>query len=131
MKNAYCGECATRVMLAENGECENGHPRSALRDVQDGPIASVTQPRVRVAAGLPVEGGPNLKASEETAAKLMGRLIIIVPLAIVIAFALWSSYAISLQFGMSKTSAWLSSVGDLLLVGLGVWFAVWNRRRKM
>jgi hypothetical protein len=126
-KNAYCSGCGSRVQLTDAAECPNGHPRSMLRDVQEG----LAVPAPRPVAVVDDEGASNLKPSEEAAAKLIGQLIIIVPAAIVLVFAIWSSYAISIALGFSKTASWLSSIGDLLLVGAGVWFVVWNRRRKM
>ena len=126
-KNAYCSGCGSRVQLTDAGECPNGHPRSMLRDVQDGLAAPAPKP----VPAVHDEGASNLKPSEETAAKVIGNLIIIVPAAIVLVFAIWSSYAISIAMGFSKATSWLSSIGDLLMVGAGVWFVVWNRRRKM
>jgi hypothetical protein len=143
-QNAYCSECGTRVELTEAGACSNGHPRSSLRDVQDGPLfssashpvsaprpISAPRPSAPVSGPKPAAPAPNLKPADDLAAKTMGRLIVIVPIGLVVAFALWSSYAASVGFGMSKGKAWLAAFGDLLVTAAIVAFFVWRRREKM
>jgi hypothetical protein len=121
-KNAYCNDCGTRVVLIESGDCPNGHPRSSLRDVQDGPIAP--------AAPRPVTKGPNLTRSEETASQAIGKLIVIVPLVLVAVFGLWTGYALSIGMGASKAAAWANSIGSLVFTVACVAFIVWLKRRK-
>jgi uncharacterized membrane protein (DUF485 family) len=128
-QNAYCNECATRVRLSASGECPNGHPRSALRDVREGEIAPAATPSARKSD--PAAGTPNLTAKEEAVAKTMGRLIIIVPAVIVLFIGLYTGYAAGVEFGQSKTEAWLTSIGSMILTGVIVALLVWDRRRKM
>ena len=123
VRNAYCSECATRVNLTSGGECPNGHPRSALRDVRDGEVATVAAP--------PAGGGPNLSDSEEKTAWVIGKLVVVVPAAAVVAFGLWTGYAASMGLGMSNTAAWLSSIGSLALTGACVAAIVWMKRHKL
>ena len=47
----YCSVCARWVWLTPYGECQNGHPASAVRDVQQ--LKPQTQPAVVVDAGWP------------------------------------------------------------------------------
>ena len=130
MQNAYCNECAMRVDLTAGGECPNGHARSALRDVREGTVAA-TMPASTSRPGAPPAGAPNLAPSAALSAQIIGKLIVIVPAAIVIFLALWSGYAGSAAMGMTPTQSWLSSIGSLALTGAAVAFLVWNRRRKM
>jgi hypothetical protein len=129
VKNAYCNECERRVVLNASDECANGHPRSALRDVREGDLAG-ERAQVPV-ANRADSGAPNLTSEEEAAAKLVGRLVVIVPSVIVIAVALWSGYAMSRGFGMSVFDSWMSSIGSLFLMGACVAAIAWDRRRKM
>ena len=139
MKNAYCNECGTRVMLAEDGSCANGHPRSALRDVREGALAAVPAADVRpissgrtgLVAGAPGPNvvSPNLPPAHELASKIIGGMIVGVPTALVVVFALWSGYAGSLAMGTTRATAWLSSIGSLLLTGAMV--ALWVAKRRM
>ena len=132
-RNAYCSECQTRVGLTESGECPQGHPRSALRDVREGDIANPARSPVKEPDGPsgPFVGGPNLTRGDETAAKLIGRLIVIVPATFVLAIGLYTGYLAGVQMGMSKLNSWLSSIGSMLLTGVVVAALVWDRRRKM
>jgi uncharacterized membrane protein (DUF485 family) len=128
-QNAYCNECATRIRLSVSGECPNGHPRSALRDVREGEIAPAAAPVPR--RSDPEAGTPNLSSREEAIAKTMGRLVVIVPAVFVIFIGLYTGYAAGVQFGQSKTEAWLWSIGSMILTGLIVAVVVWDRRRKL
>ncbi len=136
--NAYCNECGSRVRLTESGECENGHPRSALRDVREGeldPAAIAQRTSGPAVTGPPPPGpdagAPNPTRAQENVSAVMGRLIVIVPAVLVITIGLWTVYAFSRGMGQSQRDAWFSSIGSMLLTGVTVAVVVWNRRRKM
>ena len=61
----------------------------------------------------------------------MGRLIVIVPAVLVVFIGLYTGYAAGVQFGQSKSEAWLWSIGSMMLTGLIVAALVWDRRRKL
>lgn len=129
--NAHCMECGTRVELTEVGACPNGHPRSALRDVREGQVVAAQAASCAVRPSAVPERSVLPVAKEEVAANLIGKGIVIVPVAIVVIIGLWSGYAGGVAMGMSKAAAWVSSIGSLLSTGAIVWFIVWNKRRKM
>jgi hypothetical protein len=49
---------------------------------------------------------------------------------LLIVFALWSSYAISVTMGMSKSGAWWSSVAELAVMIVYIAVRATKRRRK-
>ena len=130
VQNAYCNECAKRVQLTDAGECPNGHARSALRDVCEGVLAASESAPVQKPSGLSAATrGP--APSTELPAQIIGKLIVIVPAAIVVILALWSGYAGSVAMGLTPVQSWVSAIGSLAMTGAVVAFLVWNRRRKM
>jgi hypothetical protein len=123
-KSAYCSGCARRVDLTSEAECPQGHLRSMLRDVRQG----VATPTPGVARSQP----PSLQASEtsrwqEVLAQLLGKSVVIVPVAAIVAFGLWSGYESVAGQGVSTFEAMLLSVGSLALT-VGLAFA-WAARR--
>ena len=140
MSNAYCNECGMRVMLADDGGCVNGHARSALRDVREGALVDATNTAPRVvrpaiaprsavpSAAETTHGSPNLPPKQAAVSKAIGIVIIAVPAAIVVIAFMWSSYVGSVAFGMTKSGAWWSSVGSLILTGGLV--ALWSTKRR-
>ncbi len=84
--------------------------------MREGEIAPVATPSARKSD--PAAGTPNLSAKEEAVAKTMGRLIVIVPAVLVIFIGLYTGYAAGVQFGQSKTEAWLWSIGSMMLTGV-------------
>jgi hypothetical protein len=131
MQNAYCNGCGARVTLAETGDCPNGHARSMLRDVQDGPLqAAAIAATPHSVYPTSAEGGPNMTSRDEAAAKLIGRLTIILPAALVLVVGLYTGYAAGIQLGQSVVVAWLGSIGSMIVTGLCVALLVWDRRRK-
>lgn len=133
-QNAYCQECSTRVTLTEAGACPNGHPRSALRDVREGaaaqapaaPAAPVTVGGIEV-----VPGGSSTKLTAKTglASEIIGKGIVLIPLALILVIGLWTGYAGSRAEGLSPVLSWLSAIGSLVLTGLVV-VVLAKRRRK-
>jgi hypothetical protein len=132
MQNAYCNECGARVTLAETGDCPNGHPRSTLRDVQDGPLPASAMPvTARSVFPTSAEGGPNMTSRDEATAKLIGRLMIAIPAVFVLIIGLYTGYAAGVQLGESAIVSWLGSIGSMIVTGVIVALLVWDRRRKM
>lgn len=117
------------MRLTESGECAKGHPRSALRDVREGELA----PPVPVTSGLTATGAkdPNLTPKEDAAAKVVGRLIVIVPATFVLVVGLYTGYAAGVQLGQSKASSWLWSIASMIVTGVIVALLAWDRRRKL
>ena len=132
-QNAYCNECGTRVTLAEDGTCENGHPRSALRDVREGGIVEAPRSGTPQAGSAPGGAGasaPRAGAPTQApvASRVIGAVLIAVPAAFVVALALWSGYAAGIALGQTRSGAWLSSIGSLVLTGALV--ALWVAKRR-
>jgi hypothetical protein len=95
----YCGECGRYVELTPDGACPDGHPRSSLRDVREGCVAQAPAVGTANAAAYHDEGG--------MLAQVLGKGIIIVPVALIVGWGLWTGYE---QFGGSGMS-----VGQKLL----------------
>jgi len=135
-QNAYCNECCARVTVADEGGCENGHARSALRDVREGALANTAHPIPTVSAGPASAaaaasgspGAPNPAPKQELASRVIGVLIIALPSVLIVAVAFWSSYAASIAFGMTRNGAFWSSLGSLVLTGALV--VVWVAKRR-
>lgn len=114
----YCGECGSYVLLTERGTCPNGHPRSSLRGVREGSLAEV--PAV-AHAHRPVyrdEGG--------LLAQVLGKGIVIVPIALVVGWGMWTGYEQFSGSGMSVVAKLALSFGSLVLTfgGTYVWVAM-------
>jgi hypothetical protein len=130
VKNAYCNVCGARVMLTDDGECVNGHPRSALRDVQEGPIAPAQASARPASPSNQAAAGSDFSPPSDRAAKVVGVLVVVVPAAIVLAAAVWITYQVSVGAGWSKKASAWSTALEILGTAAVVWFVVWNRRRK-
>jgi len=121
-------------MLAEDGSCANGHPRSALRDVREGGVdrapSSAPQAQGSGAGPQPVAGAAP-PVEPHAATRVIAVLIVAVPAVLLVAAAFWSSYAASMGMGMSRGAAWWSSAGSVLLTGalVAVWVAKKRSRR--
>ncbi len=126
-QGAYCNGCARRVQLTESGECPNGHLRSMLRDVRKDEI---------VPAEKPVSGpmartspAPESRDSHELLSVIIGKALVLVPVAALGAFALWTGYEQGVGSGLSAGVALLVSLGSLALT-IGVVFAWASMRRR-
>lgn len=110
-KSAYCGGCGRRVTLTESGECPQGHIRSMLRDIREGEApASPAQ----AAPARPVPAAP-ADDQDDLVAGIIGKAVVFVPLALIVAFALWTGYLQMVESGhVSTWVAVLGSVGSLL-----------------
>ena len=121
-KVGYCSGCGRRVELTAQGECPQGHLRSMLRDVRDG---------VEPPAAPKAESAPKPPAQEQHSEWLMeiiGKSVVLVPLALLIAFALWTGYLQVVGSGGSKSIALLSSLGSVILT-IGLVYLM-SRRKK-
>lgn len=126
-KGAYCNGCARRVQLNDAGECPNGHLRSMLRDVRDNEVvASETPARAKdSAAPIPVHA-----PSHELLSMVIGKAFVWVPIAAIVAFALWTGYEQGVGSGLSVGAALLMSLGSLAItVGIAFAWAAMRRRR--
>ena len=126
-KTAFCSGCNRYVQLTPEGECREGHARSNLRDVREGTLASA--PVVKQAASP----GPSpelaaIASYDNIFAKLAGKAIIIVPIAVVLWWGIWSGMAEFDGSGMSWVAKLGWSVGSLVVTVGGVFF--WARIRK-
>jgi len=127
--SAYCSGCGRRIELTAEEECPQGHLRSMLRDVRQGvaaPAATAgTAAADRAPRATPLPVGPS--RTHELLAQVLGKSIVIVPVAAIIAFGLWTGYESMAGTGASVLEAILMSVGSLVLtVGLAF---VWASRR--
>ncbi len=125
--SAQCSGCGRRVDLTSAGECPQGHLRSMLRDVRQGtaPAPATTQenrPAVRW-----TEPSAGMSRWHELLAEVIGKSVVIVPVAAIIAFGLWTGYEAVAGKGVSVLEAILTSVGSLALT-IGLAFA-WAARR--
>ena len=116
----YCSSCGRYVRVVEGGGCPDGHPRSALRDVRQGSLADAPAVGVnRVAASQ-----APFREYEGTFAKILGKAIVIVPVALILAFGLWTGYEQFSGTGMSFVAKLGLSVASLVAtVGLAFLFA--------
>lgn len=121
----YCSECGRYVRVTAEGACENSHPRSALRDVREGPLAEAP-----VAAAAPAETPADATFREDggLAAQILGKAIVLVPIALVVAWGLWTGYE---QFpGMPPMVRIGLSAGSLVLTFLVAWIWFGLRKRR-
>lgn len=129
-QGAYCSGCGRRVQLTEAGECPQGHLRSMLRDVREGvevaPRPSAT-PTPTPQSGP--AGAPGQSEREELVSAVIGKAFVIVPIAAVLAFGLWTGYEQGVGTGMSVAGAVLMSIGSLV-VTVGVAFALAKKGRS-
>jgi hypothetical protein len=95
----YCGECGRYVELTAEGVCPDGHPRSSLRDVREGCVAQAPSVGQVRHAEYHDQGG--------LVAQVLGKGIIIVPVALIVGWGLWTGFE---QFNGSGLS-----VGQKLL----------------
>lgn len=128
-QGAYCSGCARRVQLTEAGECPQGHLRRMLRDVRQDeivPVATPTRPAAGGSPGRPL-GPPE---SNELLSAVIGKAFVIVPLAAILAFGLWTGYEQGVGSGMPVGLAVLMSVASLAgTVGLAFVWAKMNRKK--
>jgi hypothetical protein len=126
-KTAFCSGCNRYVQLTPEGECREGHARSNLRDVREGTLAST--PVVKPAASpAPSPELAAIASYDNIFAKLAGKAIIIVPIAVVLWWGIWSGMAEFDGSGMSWMAKLGWSVGSLVVTVGGVFF--WARIRK-
>jgi len=129
-QGAYCNGCGTRVQLTEQGECPRGHLRSMLRDVREGEVVATAAPGA--ASGAPKPAAPlGQPASHELLSAVIGKAFVIVPLAAIVAFGLWTGYDFGVGSGMSVGLAILMSIASLAgTVGLAfVWARITSKKR--
>jgi hypothetical protein len=130
-KTAFCSGCNRYVQLSPEGECREGHPRSALRDVREGTLQSAPVVRTAVAAPAPSAELAAIASYDNIFAKLAGKAIIIVPVALIVGWGIWSGMAEFDGSGMSWFTKLLWSLGSLALTVGGVFFfAGLHKRRK-
>ena len=122
---AYCSGCGRYVELTYQDECPEGHPRSALRDVREGTLASA--PRASASANAPTAEEAAFQIQNNVAVKAVGIAIIAVPVTLVLAWGLWSGMA-EFGDGMSwPAKLGLSAVSLVATVGLA--FLMYRRKR--
>ena len=115
----YCSGCGRYVQLTEQGGvCPSAHPRSDLRDVHDGYLES--------AAGG-VASTPLYRDEGGMLAQVIGKGIVLVPIGLIVAWALWTGYE---QFGpgLSVLAKIGWSVFSLALT-VGLSFLLYGHRR--
>ena len=125
--SAYCGGCGRRVDLTRSGECPQDHLRRMLRDVRQGVAAPAraADPISRSPRRTPPP--PDTSRSHELFAQVIGKSVVIVPVAAIVAFGLWTGYESMAGTGASVLEAILMSAGSLALT-VGIAF-VWASRR--
>ena len=120
----YCNECGHYVELTPQGECPEGHPRSALRGVHEGVLPEAPAPSS--APAKPAAAQPERPDGEiGLFAQVLGKSIIIVPVALIVAWGMWTGYE---QFSGPVIVRLALSAGSLLLT-VGVTFILVGRRR--
>jgi hypothetical protein len=126
--SANCSGCGRRVELTEQGECPQGHLRSMFRDIREGGLPA-SQP---LRSSSPrVAAGPRQRSSDpgDALAWVIGKSVVIVPVAAILAFGLWTGFAGATAQGGSAGEAALISVGSLA-VTVGIAFAIASRRKR-
>ena len=107
-RNAQCSGCGRRVRLTADGECPAGHVRSMLRDIREGALPTDAPTRaVRMAPPAPPA------RESDVLAQVMGKAVVIVPVAAILAFGLWTGYEQGVGTGMSIGAAIILSVASL------------------
>jgi len=129
--SAHCRGCGRRVDLTPEGECPQGHLRAMLRDVRQGVAAQPTSVPATGRVSRPNVASTDPSRSHEILAQVIGKSVVIVPVAAVIAFGVWTGYESYAGRGVSVLGALLLSVASLLFtVGLAfVWASRRNGRR--
>jgi hypothetical protein len=79
----YCSSCNRYVELID-GRCPAGHPRSELRDVHEGLLEQAPVVGSARRSEYRDEGG--------IAAQVLGKGVVIVPVALIVAWGLWSGF---------------------------------------
>jgi hypothetical protein len=120
-KVGYCGECGRYVELNAEGACPDGHPRSSLRDVREGCVAQAPVVGQARAAEYHDEGG--------MLAQVIGKGIVIVPVALIIGWGLLTGFERARMSGISGGMALLYAVLALAATVLGAFVQSWRRRR--
>jgi hypothetical protein len=120
----YCGECGSYVVLTERGMCPNGHPRSSLRGVREGPL-----PEAPAAAATHSHRDPHRDAYRDEGgllAQVIGKSIVIVPIALIVGWGVWTGYEQFSGSGMSMLAKLALSFGSLVLTfgGAYLWTAM-------
>lgn len=93
-----------------------------LRDIRDG-VEPPPAPRQ-----VPAPSSPAAPRHDELWMGIIGKSIVLIPLALLIALALWTGYLQVVGTGGSKTVAVLSSVGSVVAMIVAVWAL--SRRKK-
>lgn len=128
-QGAYCSGCGRRVQLTESGECPQGHLRSMLRDVREGvepdPRPDPATGPSRRPTAVPVEQ----PQSHEMLSAVIGKAFVLIPVAAILAFGLWTGYEQGVGGGMSAGIAALVSVASLVAtVGMAFLWAAMRRK---
>lgn len=134
----YCGECGRYVELTGEGACPNGHPRSSLRDVREGTLARVP------ATAAPQQAGVSQAAMQQDvdfgddgayrqdgglAAQIIGKSIVLVPIALIVAWGLWTGFEqAKLSTGSVSLRMFYSVIS--LLATVGVAFIIARRHSR-
>jgi hypothetical protein len=98
-----------------------------LRDVRQGVAAPLAVSSVSSTSSRPTAQPRETSPLHELLAQVIGKSVVIVPVAAIIAFGLWTGYEAVAGKGVSVFEAFLLSVGSLLLT-VGLAFA-WASRR--
>lgn len=125
--SAQCSGCGRRVDLTSAGECPQGHLRSMLRDVRQGAAPARARTQDNLPAVRWTEPSAGVSRWHELLAEVIGKSVVIVPVAAILAFGLWTGYEAVAGKGVSVLEAVLTSVGSLALT-VGLAFA-WAARR--
>jgi hypothetical protein len=124
---AFCRGCNRYIQLTPEGECREGHPRSALRDVRDGMLDQA--PVIGTAVAAPTAEQAALSHYDSIGAKVAGKAIVIVPVALVVAWGLWTGMEEFSGSGMP----WIAKLGwalfSLALTVGGAFLFAGSRRR--
>jgi hypothetical protein len=122
----FCSGCNRFVQLSLHGECPHGHPRSRLRNVRDGLLSDMPVAKTPVHPRSAEQAA--LAAHDSIYAKVAGKAIIILPVAVVLAWGIWSGME---QFSGSNIS-FVAKLGWALLslaMTIGGAFLLAGRRR--
>ncbi|MDR3686020.1 MAG: hypothetical protein P4L93_03550 [Coriobacteriia bacterium] len=129
-RTAFCSSCNRYVQLSPEGECTEGHPRSALRDVREGSLQSAPDLRTAASTAMPSAELAAIASYDNIFAKLAGKAIIIAPVALILAWGIWSGMAEFGGSGMSWIAKLFWSLFSLLLtVGGAFLYAGLHKRR--
>jgi hypothetical protein len=119
-KVAYCSGCGRYVQLTADGECPDGHTRSSLRDVHDGSLAETP------VVSKPAE--PAFRDDGGLVAQVIGKGIVIMPVALIFGWGMWSGYEQFSGSGMSVLAKLALSAGSLVLT-FGVTYLLLGMRK--